>query len=113
MFMDITNPIVQSGLLGMCGGLARTIFSLLKSAIARKRMRLSSGLLLLVLNALGGAFLGAVVNLSPSLSLLAGYASYDVLDSGNKLFKIGTIPIKMIASKKKQTAFEEAMEVGK
>lgn len=105
--MDVSNPLVQAGILGMTGGVARTVFSLLKTAIARKHMRLTSGLLLLVLNALGGAFLGAVLNLTPSLSLLAGYASYDLLDSGHKLFKIGTIPVKMIASKRKRSVWDE------
>jgi hypothetical protein len=106
------NPIVNAGLLGLIGGLARCAFAFLKALLSKRQIDWTAVGYLVVINALSGTFLAAVLNLSPTISLLAGYASFDLLESARHLFRLSAVRIPIKSSVKKKTLFERAMEYG-
>ena len=104
--------IVAAAKLGLYGGIARSVFGLLKALLDRRAVEWKSWFLMLFTTSAIGTFLGGLLNFNPTISLLSGYAGFDFLDTLTKTFKLGAvkIPTKSIMSVKKKTVWEKAME---
>lgn len=105
--------IIAAAQLGLYGGIARAVFALIKALLGREHVRWPAWFGVLALNALSGSLLGAVFNFNQTVSLLAGYASYDLIGSLNNMFRISPVKIPTkgasILSVKKKSTWEEMM----
>lgn len=85
------NPIVLAGLLGGIGGLTRGVVGLMKAlALRRKILWMYYGITIIVA-LIVGVFVGIIFDFDPRLSLLAGYAGTDILESIYKSFAVSKV----------------------
>ena len=84
----MVNSFVIAGLLGGLGGATRSIVGLLKVLASKREIIWSYWILTAVIAAIVGGFTGIIFDFDPRLSLLAGYAGTDVLESIYKSFKV-------------------------
>ena len=88
------EAIVLAGLLGGVGGLTRGLVGLLKALSLRRRILWPYYLITLVIALIIGVFVGIIFDFDPRLSLLAGYAGTDILESIYKSFKVQKLYVK-------------------
>ena len=88
------EPIVLAGLLGGVGGLTRGIVGLLKALSLRRRILWGYYGITLLIAIVIGVFIGIIFDFDPRLSLLAGYAGTDILESIYKSFKVQKVYVK-------------------
>jgi len=86
--------IVIAGLLGGIGGLTRGVVGLLKALALRRRIIWSYYSITVLIAVIIGVFIGIIFDFDPRLSLLAGYAGTDILESIYKSFKVDKIYVK-------------------
>ncbi|MBI4150781.1 hypothetical protein HY492_01515 [Candidatus Woesearchaeota archaeon] len=98
---------------GAAGALIRAVLGLLKMLLSRKKPNWTVFCMLLIFNTIAGIFLAILFNQQPVLSLLIGYASFELLDALNKIIKFKSVSITPgmgIKSVPKRTLFDEMME---
>lgn len=79
--------IVTGALLGFIGGVLRIFTGVFKGFAFSTKIYWKVTLGMAVISGIIGLFLGALFNYAQSLSLIAGFAGYDVVDSVLKAFK--------------------------
>jgi hypothetical protein len=88
------ETIVLAGLLGGIGGLTRGVVGLLKALSLRRRIIWNYYLITVLIAVIIGVFIGIIFDFDPRLSLLAGYAGTDILESIYKSFKVSKVYVK-------------------
>lgn len=88
------EAIYLAGLLGGIGGLTRGVVGLLKALALRRRIIWSYYSVTVLIAVIIGVFIGIIFDFDPRLSLLAGYAGTDILESIYKSFKVQKIYVK-------------------
>ena len=83
-----------AGLLGGIGGLTRGVVGLLKALSLRRRIIWTYYAITVGIAIIIGVFIGIIFDFDPRLSLLAGYAGTDILESIYKSFKVGKVYVK-------------------
>ena len=88
MATELFNMVVLPGLLGGLGGLVRGLVGLMKALALKRRVlwgyyAITIGVALVI-----GIFIGMIFNFDWRLSLLAGYAGTDILESIYKSFAV-------------------------
>jgi len=82
------NPIAFAALLGGLGGLTRSLLGLLKVISQKQQLIFSYWLITIIAAVIVGIFTGIIFDYDYRLSLLAGYAGTDILESIYKSFKV-------------------------
>ncbi len=97
---------------GAAGALIRALLGLFKRFLSKKTPDWKAFAMLLIYNTIAGVFLALLFNQQPVLSLLIGYASFELLDSLNKIIKFKSISLTpgMGIKSTKRTLFDEMME---
>jgi hypothetical protein len=85
------NIIISAAILGGIGGLTRGIVGLLKAMSKKEKLIFNYWLITIIAAVIVGVFVGVLFDYDYRLSLLAGYAGTDVLESIYKSFKIQKI----------------------
>jgi len=91
---ETMQQIVIPGILGGIGGLVRGIVGLLKALALRRRIIWGYFSITIAVAVVIGIFIGIIFNFDPRLSLLAGYAGTDILESIYKSFKVDKVYVK-------------------
>ena len=81
MQAELFNTVVLPGLLGGLGGLTRGLVGLMKALALKRKILWNYYLITIVVALIIGAFIGMIFNFDWRLSLLAGYAGTDILES--------------------------------
>ena len=89
--MEIT---ILAGLLGGIGGLTRGVVGLLKALSLRRRIMWGYYSITVLIAIIIGVFIGIIFYFDVRLSLLAGYAGTDILESLYKSFKVQKVYVK-------------------
>ena len=89
--MEIT---ILAGLLGGIGGLTRGVVGLLKALSLRRRILWGYYSITVLIAVIIGVFIGIIFDFDVRLSLLAGYAGTDILESIYKSFKVQKVYVK-------------------
>jgi fluoride ion exporter CrcB/FEX len=82
------NQIVLPAVLGGVGGLTRGFVGLLKALALRRKILWGYFSVTIIIALIIGIFIGLIFNFDYRLSLLAGYAGTDILESIYKSFKV-------------------------
>ena len=88
------EAIYLAGLLGGVGGLTRGVVGLLKALALRRRIIWGYYAITVLIALIIGVFIGIIFDFDPRLSLLAGYAGTDILESLYKSFKVQKVYVK-------------------
>lgn len=88
METELMQNIILPGVLGMAGGLTRGVVGLLKAMSLRREILWVYWIVSALVAMLIGAFVGLIFNFDYRLSLLAGYAGTDIIESVYKSFKV-------------------------
>ena len=88
------EAIYLAGLLGGVGGLTRGVVGLLKALALRRRIIWGYYAITVLIALIIGVFIGIIFDFDPRLSLLAGYAGTDILESVYKSFKVQKVYVK-------------------
>jgi fluoride ion exporter CrcB/FEX len=91
MISDVT---LISGALGGIGGLTRGVVGLLKALSLRRKILWDYYLVTVLVAVIIGIFVGIIFDFDKRLSILAGYAGTDILESIYKSFKVSKVYIK-------------------
>lgn len=97
---NLMQSLILPGALGMAGGLTRGLVGLLKAMALRRQILWMYWIITAFVAMLIGMFIGIIFNFDYRLSLLAGYAGTDILESVYKSFKVQKVYI-VPAGKKK------------
>lgn len=82
------NELLLAALLGLLGGVVRSVVGLLKSMAAKRKIVWLYWLVTVVASGLVGVMTGIIFSYDPRLSVLAGYAGTDLLEGVYKMFKV-------------------------
>lgn len=85
---EIIQSIILPGILGMAGGLTRGTVGLLKAMSLKRKILWGYWIISAFIAMIIGTFIGLIFNYDYRLSLLAGYAGTDLLESIYKSFKV-------------------------
>jgi len=88
MQAELFNMVVLPGLLGGLGGLVRGLVGLMKALALKRKILWNYYLITIVVALIIGVFIGMIFNFDWRLSLLAGYAGTDILESIYKSFAV-------------------------
>lgn len=88
------DAVFLAGLLGGVGGLTRGFVGLLKALSMRRRILWGYYFITIVVALVIGVFIGIIFDFDYRLSLLAGYAGTDILESIYKSFKVEKVYVK-------------------
>ena len=88
------EPIFLAGMLGGIGGLTRGLVGLLKALSLRRRILWRYYFITVFVALVIGVFIGIIFDFDYRLSLLAGYAGTDILESIYKSFKVSKVYVK-------------------
>ena len=88
MVSEIMEQLILPGGLGLVGGLTRGIVGLLKAMALRRKIIWSYWFITAFVAMVVGLFVGLIFSFDYRLSLLAGYAGTDILESIYKSFKV-------------------------
>jgi fluoride ion exporter CrcB/FEX len=97
---EAMQTIVLPGLLGMAGGLTRGVVGLLKAMSLRRKILWGYWLVSALVAMIIGAFVGLIFNFDYRLSLLAGYAGTDIIESIYKSFQVQKVYVVPAGHKK-------------
>ena len=78
---EVMQDIILPGVLGMAGGLTRGVVGLLKAMSLRRKILWGYWAVSAFVAMIIGAFVGLIFNFDYRLSLLAGYAGTDIIES--------------------------------
>lgn len=92
---DITliEQLALPALLGAVGGLTRGFVGLLKALSMRRKILWGYYLITVIVALIIGIFIGLIFNFDYRLSLLAGYAGSDIIESIYKSFSVQKVYI--------------------
>ena len=82
------DALYLAALLGGVGGLTRGFVGLLKALSLKRRILWAYYTITVAIAVVIGIFVGIIFDFDPRLSLLAGYAGTDILESIYKSFKV-------------------------
>ena len=82
------SQLVLPGMLGGIGGLTRGLIGLMKALALRRRIIWAYYAITIAVAVIIGVFIGLIFNFDWRLSLLAGYAGTDILESIYKSFAV-------------------------
>ncbi|MDP4039071.1 MAG: hypothetical protein Q8P57_00610 [Candidatus Pacearchaeota archaeon] len=85
---------ITAGILGGIGGLTRGVVGLLKALALRRKILWGYYLITVLVSLIIGVFIGIIFDFDYRLSLLAGYAGTDILESIYKSFAVQKTYIK-------------------
>jgi hypothetical protein len=88
------NTVLLAGLLGGVGGLTRGVVGLLKALSLRRRVLWGYYIITVIIAIVIGVFIGIIFDFDVRLSLLAGYAGTDILESIYKSFAVQKVYVK-------------------
>ena len=88
------ETVVLAGLLGGIGGLTRGVVGLLKALSLRRRVMWGYYSITVIIAIIIGVFIGIIFDFDVRLSLLAGYAGTDILESIYKSFKVQKVYVR-------------------
>tara|TARA_Y100000310_G_scaffold345263_1_gene463196 strand:- start:177 stop:470 length:294 start_codon:yes stop_codon:yes gene_type:complete len=88
MATELFNMVVLPGLLGALGGLTRGLIGLMKALALKRKIIWGYYAITIAVALVIGAFIGMIFNFDWRLSLLAGYAGTDILESIYKSFAV-------------------------
>ncbi len=91
MQAELFNMVVLPGILGGLGGLTRGLVGLMNSLALKRNILWNYYLITIVVALIIGAFIGMIFNFDWRLSLLAGYAGTDILESIYKSFAVSKV----------------------
>ena len=97
---EVMQNIILPGVLGMAGGLTRGVVGLLKAMSLRRKILWGYWIVSAIVAMIIGAFVGLVFNFDYRLSLLAGYAGTDIIESIYKSFKVQKVYVVPTGKKK-------------
>jgi hypothetical protein len=83
--------VVLPGLLGGLGGLTRGLIGLMKALALKRKILWNYYLITIIVALIIGVFIGMIFNFDWRLSLLAGYAGTDILESIYKSFAVSKV----------------------
>ena len=97
---ELFNLIILPALLGALGGLTRGLVGLMKAlSLRRKIIWMYYGITVFIALIIG-AFVGMIFSFDWRLSLLAGYAGTDILESIYKSFAVSKVYVQSVGVKK-------------
>jgi hypothetical protein len=91
MEAELFNLVILPGLLGGLGGLVRGLVGLMKALALKRKILWNYYLITIAVALIIGAFIGMIFNFDWRLSLLAGYAGTDILESIYKSFAVSKV----------------------
>jgi len=97
---EVMQNIILPGVLSMAGGLTRGVVGLLKAMSLRRKILWGYWIVSAIVAMIIGAFVGLVFNFDYRLSLLAGYAGTDIIESIYKSFKVQKVYVVPTGKKK-------------
>lgn len=97
---EVMSSLILPGLLGAAGGLTRGVVGLLKAMALRREILWGYWIITVFVALLIGMFVGLIFNFDYRLSLLAGYAGTDILESIYKSFKVEKVYVVPSGKKK-------------
>ncbi|MGC9309249.1 MAG: hypothetical protein ACP5D2_00965 [Candidatus Nanoarchaeia archaeon] len=97
---EVMNTLILPGALGMAGGLTRGVVGLLKAMALKRQILWGYWIITAFVAMLIGMFVGLIFNFDYRLSLLAGYAGTDILESVYKSFKVEKVYVVPSGKKK-------------
>ena len=95
----MVDPTIIAGILGGVGGLTRGLVGLLKALSLKRRILWNYYAITVFVALIIGVFVGIIFDFDKRLSLLAGYAGTDILESIYKSFKVQKTYVKPAGSK--------------
>ncbi len=90
----MVDGVLLAGVLGGIGGLTRGIVGLLKALSLRRRILWGYYFITVLISIIIGSFVGIIFDFDARLSLLAGYAGTDILESIYKSFRVQKVYVK-------------------
>lgn len=84
----VFNELVLPGILGGVGGLTRGLIGLMKALALKRKILWNYYAITIIVALIIGIFVGLIFNFDWRLSLLAGYAGTDILESIYKSFAV-------------------------
>jgi hypothetical protein len=100
MITETMQTLILPGALGMAGGLTRGVVGLLKAMALKRQILWMYWIITALVAMIIGMFLGLIFDFDYRLSLLAGYAGTDILESVYKSFKVQKVYVVPSGSKK-------------
>lgn len=100
MVTDLTSGLIIPALLGGTGGLTRGFIGLLKALSLKRKIIWSYYSITVLVAVVIGIFSGLIFNFDWRLSLLAGYAGTDILESIYKSFAVQKVYVSNVKVKK-------------
>ena len=91
MATELFNMVVLPGLLGGLGGLTRGLIGLMKALALKRKILWGYYGITICVALIIGVFIGMIFNFDWRLSLLAGYAGTDILESIYKSFAVSKV----------------------
>jgi hypothetical protein len=88
---ELFNMVVLPGMLGGLGGLTRGLIGLMKALALKRKILWNYYLITVIVALIIGVFIGMIFNFDWRLSLLAGYAGTDILESIYKSFAVSKV----------------------
>ena len=85
---------VLAGILGAIGGFTRGLVGLLKALSLNRKILWCYYLITVAIAIIIGMFVGVIFDFDPRLSLLAGYAGTDILESIYKSFQVQKVYVR-------------------
>jgi len=79
------NLLIQSALFGLIGGIVRGVVGIVKSQKSKKKFNLAYFAFTIVCSGIIGVFAGLLVSADYKLTMLAGYAGMDLIESIYKI----------------------------
>lgn len=91
MATELFNLVILPGILGGLGGLTRGLIGLMKALALRRKILWGYYAITIAVALVIGIFIGMIFNFDWRLSLLAGYAGTDILESIYKSFAVSKV----------------------
>ncbi len=88
MATELFNTLILPAILGGIGGLTRGLIGLMKALALKRKILWNYYAITIAVALVIGVFIGMIFNFDWRLSLLAGYAGTDILESIYKSFAV-------------------------
>jgi hypothetical protein len=91
---ELFDLVILPAILGGVGGLTRGLVGLMKALALKRKIMWNYYAITIFVALIIGAFIGMIFNFDWRLSLLAGYAGTDILESIYKSFAVQKVYVK-------------------